>query len=282
MFEHLNILNKIIAVDSKNTIYNNLIINKIENGKIKQTGAYNLFNYETCIRNKFDAVFTTAWDKINENYNKIQSAGIPVIYTVDWQENTALGRAEWIKFVSAFFNKEKTADSIFSIIERNYNNIKTIAKKQQSKPILINGNIYNGIWYVAGGKSYIAHLFSDAGALYPFSNTNNTGSIPLNIENVYLKAENADFWFTSTLPGNTTNLIKNEKLKNIKAVKNNNIYLNIKKINKFGGNDYWETGSVRPDFILKDIVKIIHPNLFPDYKLKYYIHYEKTLKKLKK
>lgn len=26
-----------------------------------------------------------------------------------------------------------------------------------------------------------------------------------------------------------------------------------------GGNDFWETGSFRPDIILQDIVQIIHP-----------------------
>jgi iron complex transport system substrate-binding protein len=37
-----------------------------------------------------------------------------------------------------------------------------------------------------------------------------------------------------------------------------------------GGNDYWESGSVYPHVILKDIAAILHPELFPDNEFFYY------------
>ena len=35
-------------------------------------------------------------------------------------------------------------------------------------------------------------------------------------------------------------------------------------------NDYWESGMTRPDRILKDVIKIFHPDLLPDHQLYYY------------
>jgi iron complex transport system substrate-binding protein len=37
-----------------------------------------------------------------------------------------------------------------------------------------------------------------------------------------------------------------------------------------GGNDYWESGAINPQVILKDIASILHPELFENYDLVYY------------
>jgi iron complex transport system substrate-binding protein len=37
-----------------------------------------------------------------------------------------------------------------------------------------------------------------------------------------------------------------------------------------GGNDYWEGAVVHPDLLLRDIVSILHPELLPDYKQRYF------------
>ncbi|MGE5420913.1 MAG: ABC transporter substrate-binding protein, partial [Chloroflexota bacterium] len=41
-----------------------------------------------------------------------------------------------------------------------------------------------------------------------------------------------------------------------------NVFNNNKRLNETGGNDYWETGSVHPHLILRDIAMILHPELF--------------------
>jgi len=38
-------------------------------------------------------------------------------------------------------------------------------------------------------------------------------------------------------------------------------------MNDYGGNDYWETGSLRPDLVLADLIKILHPDLLPEHEL---------------
>ena len=54
------------------------------------------------------------------------------------------------------------------------------------------------------------------------------------------------------------------------AFKKGNLYNNNALVNEKGANPYWESGLCNPDEILGDLVKIFHPNLQPDYQLKYY------------
>ena len=37
------------------------------------------------------------------------------------------------------------------------------------------------------------------------------------------------------------------------------------------GSDFWETGVVEPDAILRDLIKIFHPELDTGWNLKYYM-----------
>ena len=52
--------------------------------------------------------------------------------------------------------------------------------------------------------------------------------------------------------------------------KNDNLFNNNKRITANGGNDFWESGSLYPHLILKDIATILHPELFSDQELIFY------------
>ena len=64
------------------------------------------------------------------------------------------------------------------------------------------------------------------------------------------------------------------RLEKFKAVKTVNIYNRNKRLNEFGGNDYMESGTVRPDLILRDLIKILHSELLPEHELFYYTKLE--------
>ena len=42
------------------------------------------------------------------------------------------------------------------------------------------------------------------------------------------------------------------------AVRAGRVYNNIKRTNESRGSDFWESGAIRPDVILEDLVKILH------------------------
>ena len=51
-----------------------------------------------------------------------------------------------------------------------------------------------------------------------------------------------------------------------KAFQNKTIYSFTNTTGKTGGILYFELGMTRPDLVLKDLIKICHPELLEDYK----------------
>lgn len=251
-------------------IYNPVIRKGIEEGDVQDLGdAFNL-NIEKLLLLRPQAVMATAYNADDANSRKMKQTGLTLIYNIEWQEQTLLGRAEWIKFVGAFFDKGVLADSLFRMIERQYNDVKAKASEVARKPAILSGQDYRGSWSMPGGQSFSARLFGDAGGDYFYKSNTETGSVSTTIEEALLHFSKADVWVgvqASTLE----ELGKTEpRYKLFKAFKTGNVYNTCKRTTATGGNDYWEGAVVRPDLLLSDMIKILHPEVLPGYELTYF------------
>ena len=54
------------------------------------------------------------------------------------------------------------------------------------------------------------------------------------------------------------------------AMRKGHVYNHVKTQQPNGANDYWEGAMARPDLLLHDLVKILHPHLLPDHTLIWY------------
>jgi len=265
-------LNKYIkGITDPRFFYEQQFADNLEAGKLIQTSNAVQMNKERIILLKPDIIITSGWNNINTDYQLLIKMGFPALFMIEWMESEPLGRAEWIKVIGLIFDKEKEADSLFNLIESNYLTIKDQQHQNKTKPKVLHGEEYNGVWYVAGGKSYIAQIYKDAGADYLWKESDKAGSLTLDIEVVLEKGVNADFWFT-TFGQNSEDInhIKQEKYSLLTSVKKETIYSNTNRVRATGGNDFWETGNLRPDLILKDVVQIINQKDFQSDSLFFY------------
>lgn len=273
MLTKLRLQEKIVAIENVDYYNNSFIVNAVAQSKIKELAKGPEINVEQTLILNPDLILTFGMGNPKKDVNeKILNANIPVAISLDHLEETPLARAEWIKFIAAFFNKEQLADSLFKITETNYNKLKILTDTIKNKPTVLTEMKYADAWYVPGGNSFAANLLSDAGANYLWKNEKQTGSIPLNFESVYNFAKDADYWLNLFINVNSKkDLLGFEERYNLfKPFKNGNIYNNNKIANKKGYSDYWENGISNPDELLKDLIKIFHPNLLPEHQLKYY------------
>ena len=238
----------------------------IDNGNIRELGKNESINTEVLLELSPDAVIGFGIDNDNKTFETIKKSNIPVIYNGDWVENSPLAKAEWIKFFGILYNKEKQADSIFNTIEESYIEAKKLAAKVNYQPTILSGAMHNDIWYLPNGSSTEAQLLADANTNYLFKETKGTGSLSLNFETVFAKAQNADIWLS---PSNYSSLealkINNEHYTMFKAFQNKAVYSFTNTTGKTGGVLYYELGLTRPDIVLKDLIKICHPELLENY-----------------
>ncbi len=114
-------------------------------------------------------------------------------------------------------------------------------------------------------------MIEDAGGDYLWKETESSVSMPFGIENVYLKALTADYWLNTGAAKTKSEISAvDRRLEDLPCFGNGRLYNNNNRLTEAGGNDYWESGSVYPHIILKDISSILHPELFPDYQAVYY------------
>lgn len=257
-FDALNELSSIVGIAGVNRVYNPELNERIKEGKISEVGYDQNILYEKIVSLKPDIVFAYAIGKKDMPYiNKVRSLGIPVVYTAEYLEPHPLGRAEWIKFFAAFFDKAHLADTIFSKIEQEYLNIKSKATHRETKPLVLLNTPFEGVWYLPGTSSYIVQLINDAGGKYIFDTLQSKDIYPMNIEWVIHNAQNADVWLNTGLYTKKEDL-QNESFKLIKAYRNNNIFNHIKTTEHNGSSKFWEQGVVEPHIILEDLYNILH------------------------
>ena len=238
----------------------------IDNGKIRELGKNEGINTEVLLELNPDVVVGFGVDGVNKTFEVVKKAGVPVIYNGDWVESSALAKAEWIKFFGVLYNKEKEADSIFNNIEKEYLAAKDIAKKAKSNPTVLSGAMHKDVWYLPNGSSAEAQFLKDANVNYLWSETTGNGSLALSFEVVLDKAKDAEFWLSPSYYGSMEQLEKaNVLYSNFKAFKTKNIYTFANTTGASGGVLYYELGTARPDLVLKDLIKITHPELLVDY-----------------
>ncbi len=238
----------------------------IDAGKIQELGTNQDINTELLLEIQPDVVVGFSVNGNNKAYDLIRKNGIPVVFNSDWTEQNPLGKAEWIKFFGALYNKLPEATTAFEKVENSYLAAKKLAETADNKPRVLSGAMYRDKWYLPFGDSWQGHFIEDAGGEYIYGKTFGNGSIALSFEKVFADGKDADIWIA---PGNFVSysqlLNSSEHYKQFKAFQNKKTYNYAGVVGKSGGVLYYEFAPNRPDLVLKDLIKIFHPNLLPDY-----------------
>ncbi len=244
---------------------------RIEQGKVVDLGIDNSLNLERLAVLKPDALMGYTMSGDYGQFRKIESLGIPVIINAEYLEHHPLGRAEWIKFMALFFGKEREADSAFQAIENSYLETKASLSATTKTPTAMAGIVYGDAWFLPAGQNYAARLFLDAGYDYLWKETPGNGYLHVPFEAVYEKASQADVWI-GTAGYKTLDEIRaaDTRYTRFEAYRRQQVYNYDAKHGAKGGNVFLELGYLRPDIILKDLIRIGHPELLPEHELYFY------------
>jgi len=244
---------------------------RVDAGKITDLGIDAGMNIELLYSLHADMVMGYTLNKDLGQLKKINEMGTPVVINSEYLERHPLGRAEWIKFVAVFFDKSKEADSVFAAIEAEYLRTMRLISNVETRPTTMSGIVYGDAWFMPAGGNYAARLYHDAGMDYLWKDTESTGFLELSFESVYAKAKEAELWVGVGSFNSLSELKASESRYGLfKPFAQHQVYNYNARMGAKGGNEYLELGYLRADLILKDLVKIAHPGLLPDYDLFFY------------
>ncbi|MCO6173962.1 ABC transporter substrate-binding protein [Flavobacterium sp. NRK F10] len=267
--------NKLVAFPTTDYISSEKTRALIDEGKIRDLGNNQNLNTEVILELQPDVIVGFSVNGSMKAYKNLERNGQKIILNSDWTEQTPLGKAEWIKFFGVLFDKSEEAEKLFNQIKSDYQNAVTLAQNTQNEPSIMAGSIYEDQWFLPQGGSWAAYFLKEAHGNYLWKDTQGTGSLSLSFESVLDKAKDAEYWIG---PGQFTSidaiLESNPNYNYFRSVRDKKVYSFSNKKGKTGGVIYYELAPNRPDLVVKDLIKILHPEVLPDYELFFFEHLE--------
>ena len=210
----------------------------------------------------------------NATLSVIRQAGVPVVANSEWREPTALGRAEWLKYMALFLNEERRVQAVYGAMKQRYRSlsVRATARPVAERPLVMTGRSTRGLFSIAGGRSYVAALIRDAGGRYVWADNASVGFASVDLEAQIQRAADADIWINGGGWKNLAAMTEDEpRYAAFKAYRQGQVWVYERRKTATGGNDYWSRSVTRPDLVLADLVKIFHPTLTPAHAFEWYM-----------
>ena len=265
--ELLGVENTLVGFPNTDFISSPKTRKRIDSGQVKEVGTNETLNPEILIDMAPDVIVSFGLNNSNPTLDNLQKSGLKVLLNGDWNEQSPLGKAEWIKFFGALYGLDAKAKTIFTSIEKEYQTTLALAKKATYKPTVLSGAMYQDQWFVPQGESWMALFLKESQSNYLWAKTTGTGSLTLPFETILEKAQTAEFWIA---PGDFSSLKEmnnsNPHYAKFEAFKNKKVYSYALHKGAKGGILFFEWSSTRPDWVLKDLIAIFHPELLPNHR----------------
>ncbi len=240
---------------------------QLSDGRTNKIGIEGNFDREVVMSLQPDLILISPFKR--GGYDVLEQVSAPLVPHLGYKELTPLGQAEWVKVIGLLTGHYEEACRIFSEVESRYLTLKGYADKVSERPVVFSGEMRGGNWYAVGGKSYLAQQIRDAGGEYFLRDDEHSGGVSLDFETVYSQSDSARFWrILNSYPGKFSyDALKAEDARyaDFKAFREKGvIYCNLREA------AFYELMPMHPDWVLADLMAIMHPSLLPDHQPHFY------------
>lgn len=264
----LDKLDTLTGVGSKSLISSKAAAERASSSQVTEFAKGGKADAEKIVSAKPDVVITGG--DPDKAYGTVQKAGIPVLSDAEFLESNPLGKAEWIKFFGALTGTEQKATETFDKIAKKYRKaIRNVSDAKRVSTVL--GQPYHGKWAMDPGGSYFGRMIADARGTWAWEKDKSTANKNVDLEKVLKRSRSAKVWITASNWTSKSDITKTDKrLKNFDAYKSGQVWAPSKQVNKAGGNNFYELGALRADLVVKDLIKILHPDQARDHTMAFY------------
>ena len=264
-------LDVLAGVSTKAFLIGDAILRRAGSGQVRVFSPAGVIDTELVVSQKPSLLMTGG--PARAELTLLRHAGIPVVANHEWLESTALGRGEWLKYMALFLNEEPAAQRLYAGVKERYRALSARATTiaDDRKPTVMTGRGTHGDFVIAGGRSYVAALITDAGGRYVWADNASAGNEKIDLEAQLKRAGNADIWINGGGWSSLAAMVKDEPRYGLfKAYRNGQVWVYERRVNAAGANDYWSRAVSHPDLVLADLVKIFHPALVAQHEWQWY------------
>ena len=260
----LGINDRLVAVGGVKS-YDDDIRDRVRRGEIAQVGYgwHSPPNLDALIAARPDVFLMTMGDLKNASAKKrIEALGIPVVPIFLENEPDYMGRVDYVRLIGMLTGQEDKAHSYVQTVQKNVAKIKAKAASQPTRTVL-------AAWYGSGDRwnptvrNADAKLLRDANARNPFELPDDRQKDSFNqisTEELIARGTEADCWImrdTHSIAFDDVNI-----LRRFKAYREDCMFAADGKYKPDADTfDYYETAVIRPDLLLGDIARMLHPDL---------------------
>jgi len=193
---------------------------------------------------------------------RIAALGIPVVPVFAENEPDYMGRVDYVRLIGMLTGRESQADAFAAMVARKVDALKKLASAQPTRSIM-------SAWFAGGDRwnpttrNADAKLLRDANGRNPFEEPDDPRRDSFNqisTEQLIAKGTDADCWIlrdTHSLPFRDV-----ATLRRFRAYREGCLFAADGMYKPAADAfDYYETGFIRPDLVLGDIIRMLHPPL---------------------
>ncbi|MEO0557201.1 MAG: ABC transporter substrate-binding protein [Bacteroidota bacterium] len=263
----LGVADRLVAVGGT-TSYDDAVHARVVSGELAQIG------YGWHIPPILDALAAAEADVLlmaladlshAESIPRIEALGTPVVPSFMAAEPHYLGRVDYVRLVGMLTGREAQADSFVTMVTDEVNRLKALAASQPQKSVLFAW--YNGSdrWGVTV-RNDDAQLLRDANAEVVLGQPDDArldAMAFLGTERLLADATDADCW---VIQESGTEIYPNEAvLERFRAWQEGCMYgATLQSKPRRNAWEIFQDGVIRPDYMLGDIVKMLHPDVRPE------------------
>ena len=231
-------------------------------------------DYERILSLHPDLVITYTVSSVLPTYVvKLRSLGVRVLILYEHLEPDPLGKASYVRVFGQLTGRRERADSAFAAVRERYEARALPADIPDRKNVLLNIP-YGDQWYIPGADNYLTRLIRDAGGRVLGAEEGTGASSAIPVEKAFALSQEADCWLHPGLCRTKDELRSVHPLFGDFPVIRKSVYNNILRYRSGGGNDFWESGAMHPEWILEDLITLLHPEQSEGAPLHYYIELE--------
>ena len=265
MLRALGVEDRIVAVGGHNS-YDDDLRRKVRSGELQRIeyGWHKPPTLDALVAARPDVLIAHMADLTHtQHLERVEALGIPFVPTFVDAEPHYMGRVAWVLLMGLLTGKEAEAEAFVAQVAREVDRLKALAAEQPRRSVL-------WAWYRSAGNRWAvtqrnaeAALIRDANAelvlgaeddpeLDTFSD--------LSTERLLRDATDADCWM---IRDPLSSVFDDQAvLQRFKAVQDGCVFWEPGKRHPTADSwELWEIGTIRPDWHLADIIKMVHPEL---------------------